>query len=69
MPNKKDYQDYYVTIKIDARAVVPVRAISYEEAMQKAKDDFIDLNLNEIEIVESDVILVEDEDGNYAYEK
>lgn len=69
MPNEKDYQDYYVTIKIDARAVVPVRAISYEEAMQKAKDDFIDLNLNEIEIVESDVILVEDEDGNYAYEK
>ena len=69
MPNEKDYQDYYVTIKIDARAVVPVRATSYEEAMQKAKDDFIDLNLNEIEIVESDVILVEDEDGNYAYEK
>lgn len=69
MPNEKDYQDYYVTIKIDARAVVPVRATSYEEAMRKAKDDFIDLNLNEIEIVESDVILVEDEDGNYAYEK
>ena len=30
MPNEKDYQDYYVTIKIDARAVVPVRTTSYE---------------------------------------
>ena len=36
MPNEKDYQDYYVTIKIDARAVIPVRATSYEEAIQKA---------------------------------
>ena len=60
---------FYVTSKIEARYVAEVEADNIEEALEKANQKFIDADFGVAEDIESEQIIVEDEDGNYVWEK
>jgi|GEM_PF-6713050 len=62
-------KDYYVTFAANVRYVAAVRASSLEEAKKFAQNDFEAACFGKLEFVDSDLIMVEDEDGNYLYEK
>ena len=60
---------YYVTYRIDARYVAEVEANSLEEAMDKAEVEYIDADFGEAEDIDGNPIIVEDENGNFVWEK
>lgn len=60
---------YYVTSKIEARYIAEVEAESLEEAMEKAESEYIDADFGVAEDIEGEKIIVEDENGNYVWEK
>lgn len=60
---------YYVTYKIDARYVAEVEANSLEEAMKKAELEYIDADFGVASDIDSETIVVEDENGNYVWER
>ena len=60
---------YYVTFKIDARFVAGVEADTLEEARKKAKEAFTDVDFGEATDIDGEAIIVEDERGNYVWEK
>ena len=53
---------YYVTIKVDGRYVAQVEADTIEEARKLGLKEFTTANLNEMEVIKSEDIIVEDED-------
>ena len=53
---------YYVTIKVEGRYTAEVEADSIEKAKELGMDEFRVANLNETEIVDSEAIIVEDEE-------
>lgn len=59
---------YYVTIKVDGRYVAQVEADTIEEARKLGFEEFTTANLNEMEVVKSEGIIVEDED-NIVWER
>lgn len=59
---------YYVSIKADVRYVATVEGNSVNDAINKANQEFYDCDLNASEVVESEVVAVKDESGNYVYE-
>lgn len=59
---------YYVTYRIDARFIAEVDANSLDEAFEKAEEEFCDADFGVAEeIVGEEVIVVEDENGNYVW--
>lgn len=60
---------YYVTYKIDARYVAVVEADSLEEAMKKAEYEYYDADFGVARDIDGEAIMVEDENGNYIFEK
>lgn len=60
---------YYVTYKVDARYVAEVEAENIEEAKKKAEQEYIDADFGEAEDIDGEAIIVEDENGNYVWEK
>ena len=60
---------YYVTYKIDARYIAEVEADSLDEAMDKAEEAYCDANFGDSYDIEGDAIIVEDENGNYVWER
>ena len=60
---------YYVTYKIEARYIAEVEADSLEEAMEKAESEYIDADFGVAEDIDGEAIIVEDENGNYIWEK
>lgn len=60
---------YYVTIKVEGRYVAQVEANSIEEAKEAGMQEFWFSNLNEMEDIEGEPIIIEDEKGEYVYEK
>ena len=60
---------FYVTYKIEARYVAEVEAENVEEAKKKAESKFFDANFGEAEDIEGDAIVVEDNNGDYVWEK
>lgn len=60
---------YYVTYKIDARYIAEVEAENIEEAKKKAEGKFLDANFGDAEDIDGEAIIVEDENGNYVWEK
>lgn len=60
---------YYVTYKIDARYIVEVEAESVEEAKTKAEGKFLDAKFGEAEDIDGEQIIVEDNNGEYIWEK
>ena len=61
--------EYYVTYKVDARYIAKVEAESIEEALIKAADEFSDADFGVAEDIDGEAIIIEDEDGNYVWEK
>ena len=60
---------YYVTYKIDARYIAEVEAENIEEAKQKAEDKFLDADFGNAEDIDGEAIIVEDDNGDYVWEK
>ena len=60
---------YYVTYKIEARYIAEVEADSLEEAKSKAESEYIDADFGVAEDIEGEYIIIEDENGNYVWEK
>lgn len=65
----KQCPNYYVSYKIDARFVVGVHADNTEDAMKKANDVYLDADFGEASDITGDIIIVEDENGEYVWEK
>lgn len=60
---------YWVTIKVDGRYVTQVMATSVDEAKGLAESRFADVNLGPLEVVGSECIIIEDDKGNFVWEK
>ena len=60
---------YYITYKIEARYVTEVEADNLEQAMKKAESEYLDADFGEAEDIDSEMIAVEDEKGNFVWEK
>jgi len=61
-------QDYYVTFAIDGRYTVKVEGNCLDAAKDNAQTFFEAENFGELEFVDSKIIIVEDEQGNFVYE-
>lgn len=60
---------YYVTYKVEARYIAEVEADSLEEAMEKAESEYIDANFGVAEDIDGEAIIVEDENGDFIWER
>ena len=60
---------YYITFKVDARYIAGVDAENIEDAKSKALEAFQEADFGDAEDIDGDAIVVEDEKGNYVWEK
>lgn len=60
---------YYVTFKVDARYIAGVDAENIEDAKSKALEAFQEADFGDTEDIDGEAIVVEDEKGNYVWEK
>lgn len=60
---------YYVTYKVEARYIAKVEADNLEEARSKASKEFSDADFGAAEDIDGEDIIVEDENGNYIWER
>ena len=65
MENKK----YYVKMKVVGRFVAEVTASDIEEAKRKAEEQYQDADFGPLEDIESEPVVIEDENGDYLWEK
>lgn len=62
-------KEYTVTMKIEGRFITTVYAKSQEEALEEADSAYCDADFGELRDVDGEAIIMEDEDGNYVWEK
>lgn len=60
---------YYVTYRIDARYIAEVEADSLEEAKKKADEKWCDADFGVAQDIDGESVIVEDQDGNFVWEK
>lgn len=60
---------YYVTYRIDARFVAKVEADSLEEAMKRGQYEYFDADFGVARDIDAEAIMVEDENGNFVFER
>lgn len=60
---------HYVTFKIEARYVVEVEADNIEEALEKANEEYMDADFGLAEDIDGEAIIVENENGDYIWER
>ena len=60
---------YFVMHKINARFVSEVQAENIDEAIREAEAKFIDADFGDAEDIDAEAFRVEDEAGNYVWEK
>ena len=60
---------YWVTYKVEARYIAEVEADDIEEAKKKAESEYFDADFGVAEDIDGEPIMVEDENGNYLWEK
>ena len=60
---------YYVTYKVEARYLAEVEADSLEEAMENAESEYMDAYFGEGYDIDGEAIIVEDENGNFVWER
>ena len=60
---------YYVTYKVEARYVTEVEADNLEEAMKKGQYEYFDADFGVARDIDAEAIMVEDENGNYVWER
>lgn len=62
-------QNYYVTLRVEARYITKVEANDIDEAKQLAMDNWIGADIGDLEDTTGEVVVIEDETGDYIYEK
>lgn len=62
-------KEFYVTYKIRGEFVAVVRAKELKEALDKAEEKYYDADFGILNEIEGEPIIVEDQDGNYVWEK
>lgn len=65
IPEKKEY---YVTMKVEGRFIAKVLAETVKEAKELAVSEYENADFGKLEDIDGDCIIVEDADGNYAWE-
>ena len=60
---------FYVTYKVEARYVAEIEAADVEEAKKKAESKYLDADFGAAQDIDGEQIIVEDERGNYVWEK
>lgn len=68
-PVQETEETFYVTFKLDARYIAEVRAKDAQEALQKAKSAYLDADFGAAEDINGEPIIVEDENGDFVWEK
>ena len=61
--------EYFVTFKIDGRFVAQVTADNVQDAIKEATAAYQDADFGSLECIDADAVVVEDERGNYVWEK
>lgn len=56
---------YYVTMAIDGRFTCAVDADNFEEAKEKARNEYYDADFGELECIDAEAVNAEDENGNF----
>lgn len=62
-------QNYYVTLRVEARYITKVEANEIDEAKQLAMDNWIGADIGDLEDTTGEVVVIENETGDYIYEK
>lgn len=62
-------QNYYVTLRVEARYITKVEANDIDEAKRLAMDNWIGADIGDLEDTTGEVVVIEDEMGDYIYEK
>ena len=63
-------KEYYVTFRIDGRYTTKVTGSSLEEAKEKATENFInEEDFGTLECIDTEIVIIEDDEGNFVYEK
>ena len=60
---------YYVTFKVESRFIAAVDAEDIDTALKEAQGRFSDADFGEAEAVDGEPIIVEDQEGNFVWEK
>lgn len=60
---------YYVTYRVDARYIAEVDADNIDEAIKAGNAAFRDADFGEAEDIDGDAINVQDDNGNFVWEK
>lgn len=66
---KLEPKRFYVTYKIDARFVAAVTANDLESAKKAAEAAYMDADFGEATDIDGEPIIIEDERGNFVWEK
>lgn len=62
-------ENYYVTLRVDARYQTEVQAENVEEAKEKAMSNWFDADIGDLEETEGEIVCVENEEGDFVYEE
>lgn len=57
---------YYVTLAVDTRINIEVEANNLEEAEAKAQEEFMEVDIGDLNYADSFVVSVEDENGVFV---
>ena len=60
---------YYISFAVEGRYTAEVEADSYYNAKKKAEQEFSNVDFGELSDVDGEAIIVENENGNYVWEK
>ncbi len=60
---------YYVTYRVDARYVAEVKGKDLDDAMAKANEMFSEADFGEAQDIDGEAIIVENEDGDFIWER
>lgn len=60
---------YYVTFKVEGRYVATVNTKNVEDAISEAREKYLDADFGLLSDIESEPIIVEDENENFVWEK
>lgn len=66
---ESDKKPYWVTMRIEGRYIPNVMAKDPTEAREEAARCFVDADFGELEDIDGECVIVEDENGNYVWEK
>ena len=62
-------KEFYVTFRIDGRFVASVKAKTEKEARDKAEEVYYSSDFGVLHDIEGEPIIIEDENGNFVWEK